>query len=299
MSTRTLLEVVRLSTTYLAEHGSTSARLDAELLAAHALRLRRIDLYLQFDRPLRDDELEAVREMVRRRGHGEPVAYITGVREFYGREFAVSRDVLIPRPETETLVRVALDHIKTVATVGRDLRVADLGTGSGCIAVTLACELPDITLTATDVSGAALATARTNALRQGVSERITFVETSWADAVEGPIDIVVSNPPYVTDDELAETERDVHAFEPEHALLGGQDGLHAYRALLDSIRDRMSAECALLVEVDPRRAAAVLDLMQAAFPGSSTAIHADLAGRERVATCVRGTPALWGSGVKG
>jgi release factor glutamine methyltransferase len=299
VSTRTLLEVVRLSTTFLAQHGSTSARLDAELLAARALRLRRIDLYLQFDRPLRDDELESVREMVRRRGHGEPVAYITGVREFYGREFAVSRDVLIPRPETETLVQVALDHIRAVPDGRSVLRVADLGTGSGCIAVTLACELPDIRLTATDVSGAALEVARANASRHGVSERITFVETSWADAVDGPIDVVVSNPPYVTDDELAETERDVRAFEPETALLGGEDGLHAYRALLESIRDRLNAESAVFVEVDPRRAGAVLELMQAALPGSSTALHADLMGRARVAACVKRAPSLLGPGVKG
>ncbi len=242
MSTRTLLEIVRLSTTYLAEHGSPSARLDAELLAAHALQMRRIDLYLQFDRLLRDDELESVREMVRRRGQGEPVAYITGVREFYGRDFAVSRDVLIPRPETETLVQVALDHLRTAAGGSDILCVADLGTGSGCIAVTLACELPQITLIATDVSGAALGVARANASRHGVSERIRFVETSWADAVEGPLDVVVSNPPYVTDGEFAQTERDVHAFEPDTALLGGEDGLRAYRALLDSIRDHMSGE---------------------------------------------------------
>jgi release factor glutamine methyltransferase len=296
VSTRTLLEVVRLSTTFLAEHGSTSARLDAELLAAHALQLRRIDLYLQFDRPLRDDELESVREMVRRRGRGEPVAYITGVREFYGREFAVSRDVLIPRPETETLVQVALDHIRAVADGGSVLRVADLGTGSGCIAVTLACELPDIRLTATDVSGSALEVARANASRHGVSGRITFVETSWADAVDGPIDVVVSNPPYVTDDELAETERDVRAFEPERALLGGEDGLHAYRALLESIRDCMNAESALFVEVDPRRAGGVLELMQAALLGSSTALHADLTGRARVAACVKRRTLLAGAG---
>jgi release factor glutamine methyltransferase len=296
VSTRTLLEVVRLSTTFLAEHGSTSARLDAELLVAHALQLRRIDLYLQFDRPLRDDELESMREMVRRRGHGEPVAYITGAREFYGREFGITRDVLIPRPETETLVQVALDHVRVVADGRSVLRVADLGTGSGCIAVTLVCELPDIRLTATDVSGAALEVARANASRHGVSERITFVETSWADAVDGPIDIVVSNPPYVTPDELADTERDVRAFEPEVSLLGGEDGLQAYRALLESIRDRMKAESALFVEVDPRRGEAVLELMQATLPGSSTALHADLTGRARVAACVKRRSLLAGVG---
>jgi release factor glutamine methyltransferase len=296
VSTRTLLEVVRLSTTFLAQHGSASARLDAELLAAHALQLRRIDLYLQFDRPLRNDELESVREMVRRRGHGEPVAYITGVREFYGREFAVSRDVLIPRPETETLVQVALDHIRAVADGRSVLRVADLGTGSGCIAVTLACELPEITVIATDLSGAALRVAQANASRHGVSERVTFVEASWADAVEGPLDVVVSNPPYVTDGEFAQTERDVHAFEPETALLGGEDGLRAYRALLDSIRDRTSGVSAVFLEVDPRRAAAVLELAQAAIPGSSAELHADLTGRARVAACVKQRALLVGLG---
>ena len=225
----TLIDVVRLSTTYLGDHGSTSARLDSELLCAQALGLRRIDLYLQFDRPLDEHELSAIRELVRRRGKGEPVAYITGTREFYGRPFAVTRDVLVPRPDTETLVQRAVAFLR--ARTGAELRVADLGTGSGCIAITLAAEVPGMSVTATDVSAAALDVARANAERLEVPG--TFVESSWADALDGTFDLVVSNPPYVTTAELDAVDRDVRDFEPHGALLGGEDGLDAYRALLD------------------------------------------------------------------
>src|SRR3984957_19723298 len=127
----TLIDVLRLSTTYLGDHGSSSARLDSELLCAQALGLRRIDLYLQFDRPLDEQELTSIRELVRRRGKGEPVAYITGTREFYGRPFTVTGGVLIPRPDTERIVERALVALRVCD--GRTARVADLGTGSGCI----------------------------------------------------------------------------------------------------------------------------------------------------------------------
>ena len=136
------MEVVRLSTGYLDSHGSSSPRLDAELLAAQALNLRRLDVYLQFDRPLEEEQLGAIRELVRRRGDGEPLAHITGEREFYGRAFRVTPDVLIPRPETETLVGLAIAEAQRRAPGGEGLRIADIATGSGCIAVTLAAELP-------------------------------------------------------------------------------------------------------------------------------------------------------------
>ncbi|MFZ2033360.1 MAG: HemK/PrmC family methyltransferase, partial [Candidatus Dormiibacterota bacterium] len=136
----TLIDVLRLSTTYLGDHGSSSARLDSELLCAQALGLQRIDLYLQFDRPLDEQELTSIRELIRRRGKGEPVAYITGTREFYARPFRVTPDVLVPRPDTETLVQRAVAHLRDRP--GAELRVADLGTGSGCIAITLAAEVP-------------------------------------------------------------------------------------------------------------------------------------------------------------
>jgi release factor glutamine methyltransferase len=273
----TLIDILRLSTTYLGDHGSSSARLDAELLCAQALGIGRLDLYLQFDRPLDEGELTAIRELVRRRGKGEPVAYITGTREFYGRAFTVTPDVLIPRPDTETIVERALTALR--AATGGDVRVADLGTGSGCIAITLAAEVPDVEMLATDISAAALDVARANAVRLDVS--VAFVESSWADSLQGHVDLVVSNPPYVTSAELEAVDRDVRDFEPRGALLGGDDGADAYRALLASLRDHVTAS-RLMLEVDPRHADAVTALVQEAYPQSVVTAVPDLTGRTRV-----------------
>ena len=279
---RTVLDVLRLSTGYLGEHGSTTPRLDAELLCAHVLGIRRLDVYLQFDRPLRDAELDAARELVRRRGRGEPVAYLTGVRDFYGRAFAVTPAVLIPRPETETLVGVALQHVLARSDGMRNLRVVDLGTGSGCVAVSLAAEVAELRVVATDVSAAALEVAEDNARRHGVSERVGFALGSWGEALDGAADLVVSNPPYVTVDELAHADRDVRDYEPHVALLGGDDGLGAYRALIGSLRGKLAGGARVLLEVDPRRAELVRTLIANEFAGSETTLVRDLAGRNRV-----------------
>ncbi len=273
----TLIDVLRLSTTYLGDHGSSSARLDSELLCAQALGLRRIDLYLQFDRPLDEQELTSIRELIRRRGKGEPVAYITGTREFYGRPFRVTPDVLVPRPDTETLVQCAVAYLRDRP--GAELRVADLGTGSGCIAVTLGAEVPAARVVATDVSPAALEVARANATALGAD--VEFVECSWADRLEGAFDLVVSNPPYVTTEELEAVDRDVRDFEPRGALLGGADGLDAYRSLLSSLRGHVTA-ARLMLEVDPRHANAVAALASETFPGAITTPVPDLTGRTRV-----------------
>jgi release factor glutamine methyltransferase len=279
----TLMDVLRLSTTYLGDHGSSSARLDSELLCAQALGLGRLDLYLQFDRPLDEQELTAIRELVRRRGRGEPVAYITGSREFYGRSFKVTREVLVPRPETETLVEQALAVLRMRVDgsehVAEPARVADLGTGSGCIAITLAAQTPGIEVVATDLSSPALEVARANAQR--LDAAVTFVECSWADGLSGHFDLIVSNPPYVTTAELEAVDRDVRDFEPHTALLGGDHGLDAYRALLASLKEHVTASRVLL-EVDPRRAAEVGAMFVAAFPGATVTEVPDLAGRIRV-----------------
>jgi release factor glutamine methyltransferase len=303
----TLIDVLRLSTTYLGEHGSSSARLDSELLCAMALGLGRLDLYLQFDRPLDEHELTAIRELVRRRGKGEPVAYITGSREFYGRSYTVTPDVLVPRPETETLVERALAALRVgadgrtradgpvhdaegapvggppsvdePARIAEPARVADLGTGTGCIAITLAAQTPGIEVIATDLSAAALEVARANAER--LDAAVMFLECSWADSLAGHFDLIVSNPPYVTTDELESVDRDVRDFEPHTALLGGDLGLDTYRALLASLQDHVTAS-RILLEVDPRRAAEVGAMFGAAFPGATVAEVPDLAGRIRV-----------------
>jgi release factor glutamine methyltransferase len=275
---RTLLEVVRLSTAYLNDHGSDSARLDAELLVAHALGIARLDVYLQYDRPLDDPELGAIRELLRRRGRGEPVAHLTGRREFHGRSFRVTPDVLIPRPETESLVERALLAARERS---GPLRIADLGTGSGCLAISLACELPAATVIAVDLSPAALAVAAGNAEALGVADRVLFVEGGWVDGLVADLDLVVSNPPYVTTAEMDELSRDV-GFEPRLALDGGPDGLDPYRLLLPAVAEFSPRAWWVGLEVDSRRATAVAGIAGALWPEAGVSITADLAGRPRV-----------------
>lgn len=283
------MEVVRLSTGYLASHGSSSPRLDAELLAAQALNLRRLDVYLQFDRPLEEEQLGAIRELVRRRGDGEPVAHITGEREFHGRAFRVTPDVLIPRPETETLVGLAIAEAQRRAPGGDGLRIADIATGSGCIAVTLAAELPGARVTATDVSEVALSVARVNATRHQVADRVEPVLGSWCAPLAGRgFDIVVANPPYIPTAELAELERDVRDHEPRLSLDGGTDGLDAYRGLLPSIATVLADGGWSALEIDVRAAAAVAELaIRALGPGTVTQTHHDLTDRARVVSLTR------------
>jgi release factor glutamine methyltransferase len=286
---RTLMEVVRLSTGYLESHGSSSPRLDAELLAATALGLRRLDLYLQFDRPLEEEQLTAIRQLVRRRGEGEPVAHITGEREFYSRPFGVSGDVLIPRPETETLVEETLRRAHSLLDDGDGVRIADLGTGSGCIAVTLAAELPGARVTATDVSDQALEVAAANVERHHVGDRVELLRGSWSEPLRGrEFDIVVANPPYIPSAELAGLAREVRDREPALALDGGSDGLAAYRALLPGLAEVLSSGGWAALEVDIRASAAVEALARRVL-GSDlrTAVHPDLSGRPRVVSFER------------
>jgi release factor glutamine methyltransferase len=286
------MEVVRLSTGYLDSHGSSSPRLDAELLAAQALHLRRIDVYLQFDRPLEEEQLGAIRELVRRRGDGEPVAHITGEREFHTRAFRVTPDVLIPRPETETLVGLTIAEAQRRAPGGEGLRIADIATGSGCVAVTLAAELPGARVTATDVSEAALSVARVNATRHEVADRVELVLGSWCAPLAGrAFDIVVANPPYIPTAELADLARDVRDHEPVLALDGGTDGLDAYRELLPSIASVLVDGGWSALEIDTRAAAPVATLaVEALGPDTVTQTHPDLTERPRVVSLTRAQP---------
>jgi release factor glutamine methyltransferase len=283
------MEVVRLSTGYLDSHGSSSPRLDAELLAAQALNLRRLDVYLQFDRPLEEEQLGAIRELVRRRGDGEPVAHITGEREFYGRAFRVTPDVLIPRPETETLVGLTVAEAQRRAPGGEGLRIADIATGSGCIAVTLAAELPGARVTGTDISEAALSVARVNATRHEVADRVELILGSWCAPLAGrAFDIVVANPPYIPTRELAGLARDVRDHEPALALDGGADGLDGYRELLPSIATVLADGGWSALEIDTRAAAPVATLaVEALGPDTVTQTHPDLTDRPRVVSLTR------------
>ncbi len=230
----TVIEILRRSTSWLAGRGLEQPRLDAELLIAHALGLDRLDLYVQHDRPLGEDELTKARALIRERGARKPVAYLLGRREFYSLTFEVDERVLVPRPETEHLVEVALDALKPL----EQPVFADVGTGSGCIAVAVLVNLPGARAHALDVSGRALEVARANAARHGVEDRITFhegdlLEPLRGEAIWGALDAVLSNPPYVRrDDETVEP--DVREHEPDTALfVPGSDPLTYVRGIAE------------------------------------------------------------------
>ena len=249
----TIGRLLQWTADYLKQHGSASPRLEAEVLLAHARGCQRIELYTSFADPAADELRTKFRELVRRRAEGMPVAYLVGHREFYSLDFRVTPDVLIPRPETELLVMTALDWIKAHAPADRPVELADVGTGSGIIAITAARHVPSLRATAVDVSGAALAVARDNAQRLDVGEQIEFVESDLLAGIDSTrkFDCIASNPPYVSTAELAELPREVKAYEPELALAGGASGTSVIERLIPQATERLVSGGSLLLEISP------------------------------------------------
>lgn len=246
--------------------------LDARILAAHALQCSRVQLVIRARDALTDDEVQRIQTLLMRRQQGEPVAYLTGEREFYGLRFAVTPAVLIPRPETELLVELATERLP------RGGRVLDLGTGSGAIAVTLAHLRPDAHITATDLSEEALDVARANATAHNVT--VHFLHSDWYAALTGAFDLIVSNPPYIARDDRHLTQGDVR-FEPRGALTDDANGLQALLKVINGAPAHLVAGGWLLQEHGYDQAAAVRDAMQ--MQGwTSIQSWRDLAGIERV-----------------
>lgn len=241
------------TTDYLKSHGSDSPRLDAEVLLAHALGRQRIELYTTFDELPADEPRAAFRDLVRRRAEGTPVAYLVGRKEFYSLSFCVTPDVLIPRPETELLVIAVLDLVKTLSPCPAEVRIADVGTGSGIIAVSLAKHLPACRVTAIDISPPALLVAKENAKQHGVADRIEFIESDLFDAVPAgqQFDFIVSNPPYVTAAEMDGLAVDVRKHEPRLALVAGPRGTEIIERLTAQAADRLRSGGQLLIEIGP------------------------------------------------
>lgn len=265
----------------LAARGIESSRLDAELLIASALGCKRLDLYLRFDQPLADPELARIRALVERRRKFEPVAYILGVREFYGRSFAVDNRVLIPRPETEGVIEAALALLPPRAEGVRH-RVLDVGTGSGIIAVTLACERPDLDVDAVELSPAAAEVARSNIARNNVSDRVTLFEGSlYRPVADRRYAIIASNPPYIETAEVDTLMPDVSKYEPRLALDGGPDGATVLRPLIAGARAMLVEGGSLLVEIGYGQGDLVRELARAAG-FTSVEVQPDLARIERV-----------------
>jgi release factor glutamine methyltransferase len=261
---------------------STTPRLDAELLLAHLLGWPRAKLLAEREHPVAPPLGDAFAGFVARRAEGEPVAYLVGHKEFYGLDFAVDRRVLVPRPETELLVDLALSAARTIGAT----RIADIGTGSGAIAIALAAHLPEAQIDAVDISAEALEVARANVARHGLASRVRLLADDLLAPLAGLYDLIVSNPPYTI---LAEVEPNVLAHEPHLALAGGPDGADLYRLLLAAAPSYLRPGGALLCEIGAWQGALVASLARAAFPAAEVRVAQDLAGHDRVVSIVTST----------
>jgi len=272
----TVLEIIKRSAEFLAGKGVESARLNAELLIGHALGLKRMQLYLQFERPLAEPELEKIRPLVRRRGQREPLQHILGETEFHGLRLKTDRRALIPRPETELLVELVVARLSEPPR-----RLVDLGTGSGAIALALARRYPAAEIVATDASAEALALARENAALNGLDGRVRWLESDWFAALTGEtFDVVVSNPPYLSEVEVAAAAPEVRDHEPRAALTPGGDGLAALTAIIASAGGHLPAGGLLALETGIAQHATLLPIT--ARHGFAAAESCpDLTGRER------------------
>lgn len=281
----TVRRILAWTIEHLSKHGSETPRLDTEILLAHARKCRRIDLYTHYDDPLSDEQRSVMRELVRRRANHEPVAYLVGHREFYSLDFRVTQDVLIPRPDTETLVLELLDTVRELPAP----RVLDVGTGTGCIAVAVAVNCPHAHVTAIDISPAALEVAAQNARQHAAGDRIQFLEGDLLAPLADPraFDVVAANLPYVATHELESLQDDVRKHEPRLALDGGADGLDLVRRLIENLPRHLSPGGTVLLEIDPQQAAATCELLRSQKVFEEPRVINDLGGLARVVVARR------------
>jgi protein-(glutamine-N5) methyltransferase, release factor-specific len=279
---RTLMEYIQLASGHLKACGIPTHRLDAEVLLAHILNLERIQLYIQHDRPLTTAEVDAYRRAVARRAHREPVAYITGKREFFSIELLVDRRCLIPRPETEILVETALEEIRQRFPEKPEIKVADIGTGSGAIAISVAKHEPRARVTAVDIDRDALDVAAANVQRTGVADRVTLKLGELLTPLGGEFfDAILSNPPYISEEEWRHLAPDVRDYEPRQALVGGKDGLAVIRQLIQEAKRSLAPGGFLAIEIGASQGDRVVALAQASGYAKTRLVQ-DLAGLDRV-----------------
>lgn len=273
----TVLEIIKRSTEFLAKHGVESPRLNAELLVGHSLGLKRMQLYLQFERPLAEAELVKIRPLVKRRSEREPLQYIVGSTEFAGVTLKVDRRALIPRPETELIVELAKELCTPPPAT-----ILDLGTGSGALALALAKQFAEAKVTAVDLSREALALAAENAAALDLAARVNFIESDWFSAVptEARFDLIVANPPYLSDAEVAQTAPEVRGFEPHGALSSGATGLEALDRIIGAAKARLAPGGRLICETGIAQHAALVERLQAAGYARCES-RKDLTGRDR------------------
>ncbi len=288
------LDLLKVAEEHFREKKIEASRLNAEILLAHVLRSTRMDLYLRYDRPVYQEELDAFRSLCRERLNGRPLQYITGEQIFYGHSFLVDERVLIPRPETELVLEHVLDRMRAGKAVkGGNVTILDIGTGTGCLAITLALELSGANITAVDLSAEALEVAGHNARIHGVSDRIRFLQVDalapgFADAVDGEYDVILSNPPYIPEPEWAGLEKEVKDYEPKIALTT-PDGFAFYHAITAHAPALLRAGGVLCFELHAEGAPKVLEIVNARN-FRDVELHRDYSGWDRVLSGILGEP---------
>jgi release factor glutamine methyltransferase len=256
---------------------SSTPRLDAELLLAHVLGWSRARVVAEREQRLTPEQQATFNALIERRATCEPVAYLIGQREFFGLTFFVDRRVLVPRPETELLVELTIKEAQRYG--NRPLTIADIGVGSGAIAIALAKHLPQATIYGVDLSAAALEVAAINVNRYHLQERVILLQGDLFDPLPGPVDLIVSNPPYTI---LAEIDEGVYQHEPHLALDGGVDGLDCYRRLIPATPTYLKPGGAILLEIGAWQASSVIHLLRQVLPEAEITVQRDLAGYDRV-----------------
>lgn len=280
--TWTILNLLKWTTDYFKSHDIESPRADAEVLLAEALQIGRIDLYVRYDQPLSTAELSRYKSMIKRRVRREPVAYIVGTKAFWTLDLCVSGDVLIPRPETECLVEKALELISR----DDDLRILEIGTGSGAISLAMAAECPRCRIIATDLSRSALEVAGKNAGIHDLSERIHFICGSGSlpfKVGEAAFDVILSNPPYIRSDEIHGLQPEIVRYEPRLALDGGPDGFDSIREIVGSAHRLLKPHGYLILEIGYDQRPGIEKLAEHVGCYEAVRIEKDYSGHDRIA----------------
>jgi release factor glutamine methyltransferase len=289
MNKWTIQKLLNWMTEYFTEKGLESPRLCGELLMSSLLGLKRIELYTEFDAVVGKEELEELHKLVKRAGDGEPIQYLTGKVEFYSIELEVCEDCLIPRPETELLVELAIDFLR-----GRQGKqsVCDLCTGCGCIAVAIAKNFPDADIAATDISATALSVASKNVTKYGLDNRIKLLcgdlfEPVVPEIDTGQFDLIVCNPPYVSGVEFTKLEKGVKDHEPKTALYAGKDGLEVYRRIAEKAPDFLKSSGSLMLEIGYRQGDDVTVILEKTACFKEVKVEKDYHDNDRIVTAIR------------
>ena len=287
--TWTIQKLLNWVTEYLTAKGIESPRLSSELLLCHVLELKRIDLYTQFNKQVPQQQLNQLHDLVKRAGSYEPVAYLTGKTEFYSLELDITADCMIPRPETELLVQRAIEFLRTRSGVQY---VCDLCTGSGCIAVAIAKNFPDARITATDISAAALAVAARNVEKYRLKEQVRLLCGDLFESVIKQLDVsqfdlIVCNPPYVSTSEYEKLDKNIKDYEPQSALLAGEDGMDIYRRIVKEVDKFLKPGAALMLEIGYAQGSAVQDLLEQTSAFIDIKIEKDFHDNDRIVNAIK------------